>query len=407
MVEHKSRGRIRHAGARDEKRSGKGVRPPADRRTSSNQASAELPEQLTDLVAVVRAEVDRVLGRRLDTLLGRLAAHGVAPTAAALSDFVMRGGKRFRAALVMVGYAGTDAGAPREPAVAAGAAFELLHAYLLVQDDWMDGDAVRRGGPTVHSALGPRYGSDSIGAASAILASDFAWGLALELLGGVDVASSCVLRAMRELLAAHEDVVLGQQLDVLACAGKHLHDVERMHELKTASYTVRGPLLVGACLAGAPAGALRALARFASPLGVAFQLRDDLLGVFSDEQHTGKPFASDLRAGKRTAVTVLAERFAGESGSEVYARVLGNPAATRAELRMAADWLGRSGVRAQVEDRLRELCVEAIRRTVRLPLAPRARGWLRAAASELLAPLPPLGDGAWARSVAGAEGQAP
>jgi geranylgeranyl diphosphate synthase type I len=269
-----------------------------------------------------------------------------------------------------------------------------------VQDDWMDGDATRRGGPTVHCSLGRHYGSETLGAASAILAGDFAWGMALELLTQAKVDAGRTLRTLRELLAVHEQVLLGQQLDLLGpthpsaglLAGESLEAVELMHELKTGSYTVSGPLRVGARLAGASESTLRALGRFATPLGIAFQLRDDLLGVFADESHTGKPFANDLRAGKRTAVTVVAAGLLGVRGSEAYARVLGNAQASREQLLAAVRWLERCGARAAVEERLQELCSESARRALRLPIDPRARLWLCQAGASLLVPLPPLGD---------------
>ena len=355
---------------------------------------AASPSAFEQLLAEVRGEVDPRLERRLAVLHARLAAHGVGPTAAALRDFVLRGGKRFRAALVMIGYLGVDVRAARGPAFDAGAAFELLHAYLLVQDDWMDGDATRRGGPTVHAALARRYRDPALGPTSAILASDFACGMAFELLSSAKVPAEHALRAVREMLAAHEDVLLGQQLDLRPRSRAGASDVERMHELKTASYTVRGPLLVGAALAGAGEATMRALGRFASPLGIAFQLRDDLLGVFASEDYTGKPLANDLRAGKRTAVTVLARGLMRTRGSDAYAQAFGNAGASRAELLRAARWLEACGIRRRVEERLRELCAEATRLTRRLPLAPCARTWLHGATAMLLEPVPPFASAA-------------
>jgi len=218
------------------------------------------------------------------------------------------------------------------------------------------------------------------------LASDLAWGSALRLLSQAPVPAARVRAALNELLEAHEQVVLGQQLDVLG-----VDDVDVVHELKTGSYTVRGPLLIGVALAGADlaggdAALGRAIGRFAEPLGRAFQLRDDLLGTFGEPQRTGKRLAGDLRAGKRTAVTVLAAERLDPAGQRALRRVFGVGSATKADLRGAIEHLQRCGVRAELEIRLGELCAAADRRARRLPMAARSVGWLRGAVSLVAVP---------------------
>ncbi len=180
----------------------------------------------------------------------------------------------------------------------------------------------------------------------------------------------------------HEDVVVGQQIDMLGRA----EDVEAMHALKTGSYTVRGPLSLGATLAGAPAEAGAALERFAAPLGIAFQLRDDLLGTFGATAETGKPVGNDLRAGKRTAV--LAEAMDGgarlDPGQRAAVdRVFGRAAATDAEVVAAAAALEACGARAAVTARLAQLCSEAEAIARDLPLAAPAPALLAGAAAAL------------------------
>lgn len=336
------------------------------------------------LIDEIRPAVNRRLTRRLSRLSRRAQRYEVEATVDALSDLVMRGGKRFRAGLVVAAFRGVRPRAKLEPALDGAVAVELLHAYLLVQDDWMDGDDTRRGGPSVHAALARRYGAVDLGDRSAILASDFGWGLALQCLLAAAVPPGRVAGAIAAFAAAHEDVLLGQQLDVLGRAP----DLERMHALKTESYTVRGPLLVGAALAGAGPPQTRALRKYAAPLGVAFQLRDDLLGVFAPERETGKPLGSDLRAGKRTAVTLAADPCLDRRGQRAYRAVFGHEQAGRAELLAAARHLERCGARAVVEQRLAELCELAARRAERLPLSARSRRWLVDAAALVAAPIP-------------------
>ncbi|MCC6555240.1 MAG: polyprenyl synthetase family protein [Polyangiaceae bacterium] len=299
--------------------------------------------------------------------------------AAEARSLTMRGGKRFRAGLVVAAYLGVAPEAPIEAAVEAAIALEMLQTYLLIQDDWIDGDATRRGGPAVHAALGAALGDAHLGAASAILASDLTWGLAVRALAEAPAAASAVLAAIRVLCRVHDDVVVGQHLDVLGRA----EDVEQMHALKTGSYTVRGPLLLGATLAGAGEETLAALERWAAPVGVAFQLRDDLLGTFGSEAETGKPVGNDLRAGKRTAVLASSEARLDEAGRRAVSAVLGRKDASAEAVAAATAALEACGARRGVEERLATLCDQAEALAAGLPLTERARGILAGAASAL------------------------
>jgi geranylgeranyl diphosphate synthase, type I len=307
----------------------------------------------------VRAEVDRALGRRLRSLRRRaeeLGGEDLRVVADSLESLVLRGGKRFRPALLVAAYEAV--GGEGGVAVTLGAceALELLQAYLLIHDDWMDGDETRRGGPTVHAALRKHFGEPFRGDTFAILAGDMASSVAQESLFEVAVAPARMGAAAREFARLQTDVVLGQMLDVQGTAASDAQ-MERMHDLKTGSYTVRGPLLMGAALAGANLGQRDALERFAGPLGVAFQLRDDLLGTFGNPEKTGKSDASDLRQGKRTALVVEAEKVQG--AHTYFAPVLGNVHATDADIAALRAWLVESGVKARVEKRLDNLLGDA------------------------------------------------
>jgi geranylgeranyl diphosphate synthase type I len=333
------------------------------------------------LLAGVRREVDRRLEAIWSTEIERLRTHGpdVVAMADAARDLTMRGGKRFRAALVVAAYAGVAPDAPLEHAYRAGVALELLQSYLLIQDDWMDGDTTRRGGPAAHATLEARMGNAHLGAACAVLASDFTWGLAIGALAGVELPAQRVLDAVRLLLRVHQDVVIGQELDVLGNAA----DVDVMHDLKTGSYTVRGPLALGATLAGADPATLHALQRYAMPLGVAFQLRDDLLGTFGAQAETGKPVGNDLRTGKRTALFAEAEARLDAHEREALKRAFGRAEATEAEVIAAADALTSCGARGAVAARLAGLCAEAQAIAAELPITPAARALLAGAAAAL------------------------
>ncbi len=260
-------------------------------------------------------------------------------------------GKRLRAVLLAAAYEACG-GEPGAEAVApAGVALELFQTYLLAHDDLMDGDDVRRGGPSLPALMRSCFGPERCDAMS-ILAGDLAGAWSQRALFEVNVAPERVVRVAGVLARVHEDVVEGQVLDVRSAA-RDAREVEAMHALKTASYSVRGPVVMGALLAGASDEQVAALSAFAEPLGVAFQLRDDVLGTFGDAAATGKPAGNDLREGKRTALVVDALRD--PRGAAALGRVLGRRDATHDEVRAAVGLIETCGARARIEARIGEL----------------------------------------------------
>jgi geranylgeranyl diphosphate synthase type I len=244
----------------------------------------------------------------------------------------------------------------------------------------MDDDDLRRGGPSVHAMLREKFGSMRQGDAGGVLAGDYAAALAHEALLEVDVAPERLLVASRELARTERDVTWGQLLDLRAAAQSPAA-VESVHALKTASYTVRGPLVIGAALAGAPTERRELLARFAAPLGVAFQLRDDLLGTFGDPAATGKSRGGDLRQGKRTSL--VAEAEADADARRLLPRVLGVEDASDEEVDALLARIVASGARARVEARLEALARQASAALVEIDMAPSARDVLRGAVTAL------------------------
>jgi geranylgeranyl diphosphate synthase type I len=344
--------------------------------------SSRTPEDaFLGFLSELRPEVERRLAACWEEKLRALTRHGadVVAMASAARDLTLRGGKRYRAALLIAAYEGVRPSAPLGPAFAAGAALELFQSYLLIQDDWMDGDLVRRGGPSVHAALTGVFGGTELGNASAILASDLTWNLALETLAALDAPPERALRVIQRFCRMHEDVVVGQELDLLG----RTEDVEAMHALKTGSYTVRGPLALGAELGGGSAETIAALERYAAPVGVAFQLRDDLLGTTASASATGKAVGGDLRAGKRTAVMAEAVRRANAAESKAIERVFGRADASDEAVGEAMAALEACGAHRAVAERLDELCREAAELAERLPISERAQELLLGAALTL------------------------
>jgi geranylgeranyl diphosphate synthase type I len=197
------------------------------------------------------------------------------------------------------------------------------------------------------------------------LAGDYAAAIALEALLSVPCEGGRIARAAREFARAAREVVVGQLLDI---HGAPAASIERTHLLKTASYTVQAPLAIGARLAGADDAACRDLEAFAGPLGVAFQLRDDLLGTFGDPSSTGKPARSDLRRGKHTA---LVAEVADDPRAAALFHAIGLPGATDEDVEALAAYLVSSGARARVEARI-EVLLDRATRTLDTPSIPEA-----------------------------------
>jgi geranylgeranyl diphosphate synthase type I len=242
----------------------------------------------------------------------------------AIRQLVLAGGKRLRPAFCYWGFRAAG-GAPDDPLVVdAGAAFELLHAFALIHDDVMDGSALRRGSQTVHVAFAavhdqqrwrgePRRFGDGV----AILAGDLSSVLADVLLAHAPPPALEVWNQLRL------EVNIGQYLDVLGAA-EGTDDLARARQIaryKSGKYTVERPLHLGAALVGGLEHLRPALSAYGEPLGEAFQLRDDLLGVFGDPAITGKPVGEDLREGKPTPLLVIARRRAEGADKRLVDRV--------------------------------------------------------------------------------------
>lgn len=309
----------------------------------------------SQVISSVNTRLERFLGEK------RAQAAKLSPRAPelvdAVSDLTMRGGKRLRPLAIYAGYkAAARQATPHDwdAVITLAASIELLQTYLLIQDDWMDDDDERRGGPAAHAVFTRQVNDRHLGASLAILAGDIAMGFAMELLHATQFPPRRAADALAAFMNMHFEVVCGQQLDLLGYEG-----VSLTHNLKTGSYTVRGPVTLGALLGDATDEQLHALEQFARPLGIAFQLRDDLLGTFGDTSSTGKPAGHDLREGKNTALVSEARGLLSADDRVRLNEVFGNPNATLAALDAVTGALERSGARARVESELNQRLSEA------------------------------------------------
>ncbi len=269
-------------------------------------------------------------------------------------ELTLRGGKRVRAALLIQGASlFNPKAAESEAVVDAAAALEIFHAYLLIHDDIMDQDDLRRGGKSVHAALIEKTGSRQEGVGLGILAGDLAAALSGILLSRLEVAADRKVRLQRIFADTHLDVVHGQVLDVSGSAA-----ALEVATHKTASYTTIGPLAMGAVLGGADDEQVERLADLARPLGVAFQFADDVLGTFGKSEDTGKSTDRDLKAGKRTVLIDQDEWRVNPEHKSAVEAVLGREDATTEEIEAAKKALRDSGALDGAVQRVSELIAE-------------------------------------------------
>jgi geranylgeranyl diphosphate synthase, type I len=289
-------------------------------------------------------------------------------------EFTLRGGKRFRALLVLAGY---HLATRKEPgaAVPAAAALEHFQSWMLVHDDIIDHSATRRGGPTLHRilaeehrAMGGLGNPEDYGLGIGVTLGDMEESFTIEGLLSVRAPAPRRLAALAEYARMTRRTAYGQLLDIrngsVDVAGVREADVLLVHELKSAVYTVSSPLRIGAILGGGRETLLEDLDAFGLAAGVAFQLRDDVLGTGFDAQSSGKS-ANDLQEGKRTLLVVHAWQHGSDSDRAAIRAVLGRADASEADLEAARAAIRSSGSLAHSEKKIAALSTTAMRRVKR------------------------------------------
>jgi geranylgeranyl diphosphate synthase type I len=250
-----------------------------------------------------------------------------------VKKMILAGGKRLRPALMYYGYIGAG-GKDRKKILETAASIELIHFFLLIHDDIIDKDNKRHGIDTMHfhyDKMGKLIfrGSDSghFGNSMAIIIGDMVSALGNQLLFNSKFDAGLVIKALIKLQRIVSNVVIGQSQDVYIEYRKKASEREvlKMYENKTAKYTIEGPLHLGAILAGAKDELLDALSKYAVPVGIAFQIQDDILGIFGSEKKLGKPVGSDIEEGKQTLLVVKAGEKADRSQLKKMNYLLGKP----------------------------------------------------------------------------------
>lgn len=324
------------------------------------------PGSLTD-------RIDGVLGDFLDSRGEFLTTVGpeLQTVAAAASRFVLNGGKRLRPRFAYWGWRTVkSADADDTGLLQAAASLELLQACALVHDDIMDGSAVRRGTCATHAEFAAlhrdnRWPGDAhrFGTAAALLIGDLllTWADTMFAAAPLPAAARPSARAVYDQM--RQLVIAGQYLDVLVQnrGDFSVEDSLRVARFKTSIYTVDGPLYLGAAAAEAWPEVYAVLSDYGAAVGEAFQLRDDVLGVFGDPSRTGKPVGDDLREGKRTLLVALAIRAASPAQADLLRRKLGDRSLDDADVAALREVISASGALDQVEQRITERTAEARR----------------------------------------------
>ena len=355
----------------------------------------------TRLVDEVQVRLDDFLADRTPQLLA------IAPELEPFIDYsrsFLAGGKRFRALFCYWGWQSVTAGDPLDAAgngaavdlpavVSAAAALEMFHAAALVHDDIMDNSDTRRGNPAAHKRFerlhreGGWLGDASgYGQSSALLLGDLLLSWSDEVFDSAlrqlpDATAAAAARAEFNLMKT--EVTVGQYLDILEENSWKQHPeselLQRAHRVivyKSAKYSVEAPLAIGAALGGASLAQVAALRDFGLPLGIAYQLRDDVLGVFGDPRVTGKPAGDDLREGKRTVIVALARAALPANARSLLDELLGDPGLDDRQIAMLQQTIRASGAMEQVEAIIARNVARAIEAIEAAPLSAAARDQL-------------------------------
>ena len=307
-----------------------------------------------------------------------------------LVDFaqdLLQGGKRFRAQFCYWSWAGNLASNLQltqeqreqslEAVVGICAALEMFHAAALVHDDLLDQSDTRRGKPAVHKNFESLHETEAwagskerFGQAGSVLVGDLMLSWSSEIFGNalLHAPTPEIEQACREEFSRMRvEIMAGQYLDVLeenAAPSRNPSEAvaraNRVMLYKTAKYSIEAPLLIGAAFAGAGPATLRGLSAFGIPLGMAFQLRDDILGVFGDPEVTGKPAGDDLREGKRTVLVALTRQSLSSGSGQIFDEMLAQRDLTAEQIAFLQQTIVGSGALTKTERMIEELAEESL-----------------------------------------------
>ena len=291
----------------------------------------------------------------------------LAPVATAMERFLLDSGKRLRPLFAYLGFLGTGS-KPTIEILRSCASLELVHVCALMHDDVMDASDTRRGAPSIHRAFEAMHkdakligSSEQFGISSAILLGDLAlvWSAKMLHQSGIDGAT--LIRALPMYDEMRVELMAGQYLDVYeqALASESVERSLKVARYKSGKYTIERPLHFGAALGSGNQNLFKAYSNYGLPLGEAFQLRDDILGIFGDPQETGKPAGDDLREGKRTVLLAKVMELADAGQKAEISSTLGNQNLEIAQVDKVREIFIATGALSQVEELISTLTSSA------------------------------------------------
>ena len=284
-----------------------------------------------------------------------------------ISDFTLASGKRIRPALVYYGFLAMG-GKDGKEIVEVSAGMELIHTFLLIHDDIIDRDEKRHNVPTVHEVykkIGEENGffkdNEHFGNSMAIIVGDMAAAMANEIIFNARFSPEIIIRALDKIQKIVYATIPGEMLDVIFenQGGATEKEILAMFEAKTSRYTFEGPLQLGGILAGCQEKDLKIFSRYSLPLGKAFQLQDDILGIFGEEKTLGKPVGSDIVEGKQTILLIKSLQNGSRSQREILRKILGKKDLKKEELEIFRDILRETGALEYCQNLAKKFVKEA------------------------------------------------
>lgn len=258
-----------------------------------------------------------------------------------IERLTLSGGKRIRPALIYYPYQALSSG-PLDSVKNYCLSIEMLHSFALIHDDIMDRGKTRRANETAIAYFAKKYKDDHLANSLAILTGDLAFSWADELFSLALTQNKINYQRLFNIYAAlKNEVVYGQLMDIKKV--KTEKEILQMMQFKTASYSFEKPLLLGAVLGGASSLQLKLLSSFGQNIGLAFQIQDDILGVFGDAQKLGKPVGSDLKEGKMNLLSIKTLTNLNGVDKKAFLQIWGNPRSNFQDLVFIRDLMKRSG----------------------------------------------------------------
>jgi len=292
----------------------------------------------------------------------------LSPVSDSLTSFLLDSGKRLRPLFAYAGFAAAG-GNLEKSATRAMAALELLQACALIHDDLMDGSDTRRGKPSIHRHFESIHVQDQLdgfapqyGLSAAVLLGDLALVWSDQMLNSAGLTVEQYARVMPFYNEMRVELMAGQFLDIHEQTQKDT-SVDRSMKIaryKSGKYTIERPLHLGAAMTSPSRDVTDALSAYGLPLGEAFQLRDDLLGVFGDPSVTGKPAGDDLREGKRTVLIAMTNDRQSESQREIARKYFGKPDIDAEGVAILQEIIESTGARAELEATIDRLTEESL-----------------------------------------------